>query len=1157
MSLSRLMNPAHLFQDVFVKSPKPQLIVRGERVSCANNSASKLLLGSADRDSLADVALCEFFETSERAVSLSSGTALLPLAKSREESPDACNVVISPIDDDTSLWNLEPVWFEHLEGNSSASSLEGALNATSDAVICVSGKDSCDTERDYIIRFANRAAAKYLGSVGEEVTGRQLKSVFPVFEDLDLDSKFTQASEGESLAFQESVRLPLSGNTVLSVSILSSPDSGFTLCLRDVTEELRVQNKLEKSNNELDRLSTQVPGVYFHLEMGEDGEPRFPYISEKVFDLFGVSASDVMEDASAAIGSVCIEDMERVYESLAISSQHLNPLYVEYRINTPNGKQKWVSTKAIPETRSGVRVVWYGIFEDITLRKESEERLRMVSAAVEASSDFVLMVNREGEALYRNNSFLNIVGYETLDVINDKGGVKALFHEKHIYDKILQETLEYGHWQGDVQVMTQSGRQLDIYFRSVSVKDEKGRVSALVVTGTDVTHNKRRQNLLKRYNSVLKAQSEASTDGILVVNERGIVSNFNRRFCKIWDLSTNLMDVGRPEKIWTVASKQVEESEDFYERAMMISKNESETFKDVLEFNDGRTFERTSIPISSPLGESYGRVWFFHEVTEQKRSEERLRATMREAEQANQAKSYFLANMSHEIRTPMNGIIGMTGLLAETTLESEQQDYVDTIRASSEALLVVINDILDFSKIESGKLEIENIMFDLRDCIEEAIDTLAIQAMEKGLDISYVFGKEIPASLLGDPTRLRQIIVNLLGNAVKFTDKGGVVVRVEPFHIKDDDVILHFKITDTGIGIPSDRIDRLFGSFSQVDASTTRKYGGTGLGLAISKNLAELMGGSMWVESSEGEGSTFHFTVSFNKAAFAFDLAASGADHPLSGKKALILDHHRFSSESLCSQLELFNVGVSSYDSIESFEASGSVGAEYDVVFVESGLGGLDYSALKSRIRSFQRSESLPIIFTGLIGGVHLGDHGDSSTLSLLKPYKIETVKNRMLEANGKVARRVKKVSAGGVKLGEQKPLDILLAEDNAINQKVANRLFKKMGYDIDIANNGIEAVNMIGEKDYDLVFMDIQMPEMDGLEATRQIIERWPEDRPRIIALTANAMREDRENCYAVGMDGYLTKPFKPEDLKENIVKTHARIREARSGDALGANPE
>ena len=1139
------MTPTHPFEDAFIKSPVAQIIVSGGRVRKANRAAGNLLLGTSDLLALEDLPLEAQFMEVEKALSFSNGFALLKLCSPREKGPVACNVVVTRLNELSALWQLEPVWLDQLDTDRGPS-LEGVLETISECVICVSRSISQGRKaEDYVVTLVNRDAKPFLKDGVVSFLGAPLRSVFPFFQKLGLDERLASISIGKRISYQDTVGSEEGAERVLFVTLYRQNEADYVISLRDVTLERSVKQELERSSHELEHLSSQVPGVYFHLKMDEQGVPSFPFISEKVYDLFGVEASEVMEDASNAMGKVCVEDLERVYESLAVSYRNLNPIHIEYRVEGSRGRKKWVATKGVPEKLSDGTVIWYGIFEDVTMRKESEERLRMVSAAVEASSDFVLLMNQEGQGIYRNNSFVSIVGYETIDQLNGAGGGAALFADHHLFDRIIQETLEYGHWQGDVQVKTESDRILDIYFRTVSVMDEKGRVSALLATGTDVTHNKRRQNLLKRYNSVLKAQSEAATDGILVVNERGIVSNFNKRFCRIWGLTPSLMDVGKPERIWRVASMQMEDPDGFIENTMKISVDGTQTHKDVLTFTDGRIFERTTIPISSPLGESYGRVWFFHEITEQKRSEERLLSTMREAEQANKAKGYFLANMSHEIRTPMNGIIGMTGLLRDTNLEREQQEYVETIRASSEALLTVINDILDFSKIESGKLEVESIMFDLRDCIEEALDTLAIQSSEKGIDLSYVFDKEVPSSLLGDPTRLRQVMVNLLGNAIKFTERGGVVLRVDPFHVKGDDVMLHFTVTDTGIGIPEDRIDRLFGSFSQVDASTTRRFGGTGLGLAISKNLAELMGGSMWVDSEIGVGSTFHFTVKFCKAAFDFNSLVGQIANPFEGRHAVVLSHCGFSSEALVSQLETLQMKVSVSDRLDQIGELFKTVSDPHFVLVDNGLDGLSNEALVRTIREAAGLEALSIVFTGPLGSVQLGGHEDKRVFGLLKPFKFANVRKLALEAMGRGPTVVKKVAKKAAPMGELMPLRILLAEDNAVNQKVAVRLFKKVGYDIDLAHNGIEAVNAIENERYDLIFMDIQMPEMDGLEATREIIRRYGEDRPRIIALTANAMREDRENCFAAGMDGYLTKPFKQEDIKETLVKTYRRLNE------------
>ena len=1118
----------------------------------ANRTAVELLVRSSDIDSLTNTPMEAYFRNWEKVLQENEGTASLTLASPTEKGPYACEALTSKMGEGEVLWNLRPIGSGiESSGADRESALKVALDRSTDGIVCLSQDlSSEDQTSNWLVRFANRASRDLIGIERSNIVGRALREVSSVYDVLKIDElisniKNTQKPASKELAFEVQGEL----KTVV-LSAQKTDRSEYILVVEDVTKARQVEQELESSSNELERLSDQVPGVYFHLKINQDGDPSFPFISEKIKDLLGVEAQDVMKDASIAMGAVFIEDLERVYESLAVSSKNLNPLYLEYRVNGPDGKQKWVSTKAIPEKRSDETIIWYGIFEDVTLRKESEERLRMVSAAVDVSSDFILMMSTEGNGIYHNNSFTSVLGYDSVDQLNNSGGAVALFEDQGLFEKILQETQEYGHWQGDVQMATESSRVLDVYFRTVAVRDDKGRITAIVATGTDVTHNKRRQNLLKRYNSVLKAQSEASTDGILVVNERGIVSNYNKRFHEIWSLSPSVMDAGDPAKIWETASELMPEPQAFLDKANSISASETETVKDLLELNDGRIFEQASFPICSPLGESYGRVWFFHEITEQKRSEEQLRAAMRQAEEANEAKSYFLANMSHEIRTPMNGIIGMTGLVSDTDLDREQRECVDTIRASSEALLVVINDILDFSKIESGKLEIESTLFDLRDCVEEAVDTLALQATEKGLDIAYVIDKAMETTLLGDPTRLRQVVMNLIGNAVKFTGKGGVCVRVSLVEESDDRLKAQFSISDPGIGIPADRVDTLFDSFSQVDASTTRKYGGTGLGLSISKNLAELMGGSMWVESAIEEGSTFHFTVEFCKSAIESLPAGTKTVGEFEGKNALIVEHNAFSRESLRSQVEhlgLESIALESLADLENLEVEPS---NLLLAYVESGIDGLDTNELVESVRKGAGNSNLPVVISGPLGSLHAGSGVSGKVLSQLKPCKLANTKRNLMESIGLAEEAVKKTEKTSKKLGERMPISILLAEDNIVNQKVATRLFKKIGYKIEVANNGFEAIKALEQSSYDLVFMDIQMPEMDGLEATRQIIAKWGDARPRIVALTANAMREDKEKCYEAGMDDYLTKPFKPIELEEAIGRTYETL-ESKGGSA------
>ena len=528
---------------------------------------------------------------------------------------------------------------------------------------------------------------------------------------------------------------------------------------------------------------------------------------------------------------------------------------------------------------------------------------------------------------------------------------------------------------------------------------------------------------------------------------------------------------------------------------------------------------------------------------------EQLVAARETADASTQAKADFLATMSHEIRTPMNGVIAMSSLLLETSLNHEQRGYVETINSCSESLLSIINEILDFSKIESGKLELEIRPFDLRACIENTLDLLASKAAEKHLDLAYQMDDGIPNIIEGDQSRLRQVLVNLLGNGIKFTPTGEVYIQVKthfapvPHATPAHPWQLHFSVRDTGIGIPANRMARLFKSFSQADASTSRQYGGTGLGLAISKRLVELMGGKMWVESIADQGSTFHFILPMQPATAAARTSSETKPPQLAGLRILIVDDNATNLRILATLATKWGMIPTSYETPAAALQALREGGKTDLAILDMQMPGMDGLALAGEIRKLPHYRHLRLILLTSVG-VHT-DSPEFTAISFagcltkpIKPAILQETLIRIITGTNTAAQKTAPTAKLDTTLASRIPLHILLCDDNTVNQKVALRLLLQMGYTADLAKNGLEALTAIERKTYDLIFMDVQMPEMDGLEATRNIRERQKIDPPAtkpvtIIAMTASAMQGDREKCIAAGMDDYLSKPVRPEDIR------------------------
>jgi PAS domain S-box-containing protein len=928
--------------------------------------------------------------------------------------------------------------------------------------------------------------------------------------------------------------------------------------IQDVTDRALAERELHETTERYRLLVENLP-ISMYVEAPDDTWGSITtYVSPQVEALYGYPSERWLEPGWFENVFLHPDDREWVWrEYEEIYDRRDERWEMEYRIVKADGTTAWLrDIGTIRTNEDGTIGLIQGFGQDVTERVlaekelgEAEERYREVAENMPG----MLYMERPVEAgisevLYVSPQIERIYGYP-VERYMQTGFQEDVIHPAdrewvlRRYEEVYASELPY--WELEYRFLHADGHTMWIRDHAVAMRKEDGALDYVLGFTMDVTDRALAEAEIRRQKQYFASLVDISPVAVVTMDRDEIVSGWNPAAARLFGYTPDEA-IGKHVDALVVPEELAQEGDAIVReatedgRAHRLSRRRSK---------DGRTVE-VEIDIV-PLvvdGDHQGYYAIYHDVSE-------LQEARRAADAANEAKSAFLATMSHEIRTPMNAIIGMGGLLLDTELDAEQREYAATIANSGENLLSIINDILDFSKIEAGRMELEQAPFDLRACIESVVELIGPVAAKKGLELAYEIEPGVPETALGDVSRIRQILLNLLNNAVKFTERGEIVLTMiaEPTAAPDA-VGYHVMVRDTGIGVPPDRVHRLFESFSQADTSTSRRFGGTGLGLAISKRLAELMSGTMWVESAgvPGEGSTFHVTF----VAGITDMAPTAlrADATLGDRRALVVDDNATNRRLMTALLAAWG--------IEAVEADGAVTAMHaldagrvNLAVLDMVMPGLDGLDLAAKIH--ERDRAMPIVLATSVGRRDVtadprwGTAGVAAVVA--KPVKASTLHTAVAKALGAISER--SPEAGGTAaldpaLGAEYPLRILLTEDNAVNQKLAIRLLDRLGYRADVAGNGLEAIQAVERQPYDLVLMDVQMPEMDGLEATRRIVERWGEgERPWIVAMTAEAMQGDRERCLAAGMNDYVTKPIRPAELVAAIRRTPRRVETPRMG--------
>jgi len=855
-----------------------------------------------------------------------------------------------------------------------------------------------------------------------------------------------------------------------------------------------------------------------------------------------------------------------------------------------SGRSYWVEIEVQPlREATGQLTGFMGLQADITARRQAqsdlarkEEEARRLALVARHTTNAVILADADWRIVWINEGFTRLYGYTLDDVRGRRPGdfLAAPATDQATMAAMAQASSSGRPFRGEVLNRTQDFRAVWVELEIQPLRNPSGAVEGFMVLQLDITERKRFAEELALQEARFRLIFSGMPVGInwRYVDERGHATRLvNEAHLALCGLTAEEVQVPG-------ALARATHPDDLPAQEVLYAKltaGEIDRFsieKRYLHRDGGVVWVAYTILRKDHPRGAFEELSSVVDITAQKRTTEELHEAKEVAEKATAAKSAFLAMMSHEIRTPMSGVVGMTSLLLDTPLTPLQRDYVETIRLSGDSLLTIINDILDFSKIESGRFELENEPYSLREVVEGVFDLLAARAADKQLDLLYEIAEDVPDIVRGDTTRLRQILTNLLGNALKFTLQGEVVVNVRqvepppPATGRQEEAVdrpkpasgttesnaapdlrapaaqrctLQFAVRDTGIGIPSEAMGRLFQSFSQVDASTTRRFGGTGLGLAIAKRLAELMGGRMWVESKVGQGSTFSFTIQAEVAPGKLPPHPTAPPGRLTGCRLLIVDDNATSRRILAALAAKWGAVAHPAATGEEALASLRAGQTFDLAIIDMQMPGMTGVTLARELRQLGPAGRLPLVLLSSLGQTPR-DERSQFAAHLSKPAKPAQLYATLVGIFAPVAGADPAPGAAAVAppaalvTTEAHPERILLAEDNVVNQKVALLMLQRLGYRADVVTNGLEVLEAFQRQPYDIVLMDVQMPELSGIETTRKLRERAAHlaKRPWIVALTASAMLEDREQCLAAGMDDYLSKPLQPEELKNVLAR-------------------